>query len=56
MEQTVEDETFRTFTYMYGSQENHSVKVELGETSFIQYILVEKPVFVVKSLNWPESS
>ena len=42
--------------YMYGSQENHTVKVELGETSFVQYILVEKPVFVVKSLNWPESS
>ena len=56
MEQTVADETFRTFTYMYGSQENHTVKVELGETSFVQYTLFEKPVFVVKSLNWPESS
>ena len=35
---------------MYGGQKNHIVKVELGETIFVQYILVEIRKIALNSL------
>ena len=39
IEPTIKVETYRSLTCVYTSPRNHNVKVELGEISFIQYIL-----------------
>ena len=41
MEETIADATYKRLACMYGSQKNHIVKVELGQTTFNLYNFVK---------------